>query len=99
MRQIERWAQRTELAKMLDFFESCSTPIWIQRPVMIGSNNQNEIWLHGYMSSSRAVKEIRNLDQPYNPHVPFKETIIMKKRPERLHGTPFKGLFEVLRRG
>jgi len=31
MRQVDRWAKRTELAKMLDFFESFSGPIWIQR--------------------------------------------------------------------
>jgi hypothetical protein len=99
MRQIDRWAQRTELAKMLDFFESFSTPIWIQRPVLLGSNNENEIWLRGYMPGRRAVAAIRNLDQPYNPHVPFKKTIFTEKRSERLPVTPFKALFEVLRKG
>jgi hypothetical protein len=99
MRQIDRWAQRTELGKMLDFFESFSTPIWIQRPVMLGSNNENEIWLEGYMPGRRAVEAIRNLDEPYNPRVPFKKTILMKKRAERLPGTPFKALFEVMRKG
>lgn len=49
MRQVDRWARRTELGKMLDFFQSFSTPIWIQRPVLVGSNNENEIWLQGYM--------------------------------------------------
>src|SRR6266513_269329 len=51
------------------------------------------------MPGRRAIEAIRNLDQPYNPQVPFKKTIIMEKRPERLPGTPFKILFEVLRKG
>jgi hypothetical protein len=99
MRQVDRWAHRTELVKMLDFFQSFSTPIWIPRPVLLGSNNENEIWLQGYMPGRRAIEAIRKLDEPYNPHVPLKKTLVTQKRPERLPGTPFKGLYEVLRTG
>jgi hypothetical protein len=99
MRQVDRWARRTELGKMLDFFQSFSTPIWIQRPVLVGSNNENEIWLQGYMPGRRAVEAIRKLDEPFNPHVPLKKILVTEKRPERLPGTPFRGLYEVLRKG
>src|SRR5437867_8190765 len=99
MRQVDRWAQRTQLAKMLDFFQSFSRPIWIQRPVLLGSNNENEVWIQGYLPGRRAVEAIRKLDEPYNPHVPFKKTLITEKRPEPLPGTPFKGLYDVMRKG
>jgi hypothetical protein len=99
MRQVDRWAQRTELAKMLDFFQSFSTPIWIERPVLLGSNNENEIWIEGYMPGRRAVEAIRKLDEPYDPHVPLRKTLVTEKRLERLPGTPFKGLYDVLRKG
>ena len=80
MRQIEQWARQTRLAEMLSFFEALPRLFSLPRPVLLGSNNQDEILVEGLTSKHRVTKAISNLDEPFNPTLRLQKTLMAKKR-------------------
>jgi len=43
MRQVERWAQKTQIEKIFSFFDALPRFIHVPKPLLLGSNNHFEI--------------------------------------------------------
>jgi hypothetical protein len=80
MRQVEQWAHRTRLAEMLSFFEALPRFLFLPRPVLLGSNNEWEILVEGFISKRRVIGAISNLDEPFNPKLILQQTLMAKRR-------------------
>jgi hypothetical protein len=80
MHNVERWARATELAKMISFFETLPRHIQFPRPVLIGSNNAEEILIEGYATTTSVISLILNLDEPFNPYLKLQRTHFGERR-------------------
>jgi hypothetical protein len=97
MRRVERLARRCELAKLLSFFEALPKHIYVPRPLVLGSNNEYEILVKGFCTRHAIIKQIANLDEPYNPGLRLQKTIVTEKRAKPVNA--FATVLEELRKG
>jgi hypothetical protein len=97
MQRIEQLARTTKLADMLTTFESFPTKMIVPRKLLLGSNNDFEIYLKGLTTRHRAMEAIRHLDEPYNSRVGYEKVLVQEARQKKLgvQGT----IFEELKRG
>jgi hypothetical protein len=80
MRRIEQWARQAQLAEMLTFFETLPRLFSVPRPVLLGSNNAEEILVHGLTTKHRVMSAVLNLDEPFNPNLHLQRTLYAEKR-------------------
>src|SRR5579862_725417 len=69
MRRVEQLARRTQISKILSFFDSLPRFIHVPKPILLGSSNNSEILIEGDTTSSRVKGILANLDEPFNPHL------------------------------
>ncbi len=80
MRQVEQWAEHSNLADMLSFVEGLPRFFVVPRQVLLGSNNKCEILVEGLTTRHRVVSAIANLDEPFNPTLNDQRILMAKRR-------------------
>jgi hypothetical protein len=97
MQQVEYWARRTQIAKILTFFDSFPRFIHIPKPLLLGSNNESEVLVFGDTTVSLIRGELANMDEPFNPYLRHQRILGGRKRekPERA----LRYLYENLQKG
>jgi len=88
MRQIERWAQKTQIEKIFSFFDALPRFIHVPKPLLLGSNNDFEILVTGDATTSLVRRELANLDEPFNPNLGFQRFVGATKRDKPLREFP-----------
>lgn len=97
MRQVERWARKTQIAKILSFFDGLPRFIHVPKPLLLGSNNEDEILVVADMTTSRVRGVLANLDEPFNPHLRLQCTLGGKRRDKPIRA--LASIYQELRKG
>jgi len=93
LRRIERWSRRTELDRILHFFENLPRHVVIPRPLLLGSTRGAHYRVEGYATTSQIIRKIHLLDEPFQEHpIALTRTIQMRKRSEDIQTQIAEGL-------
>jgi len=97
MQKVASWARNTQISKMLSFFDGFPRFIHVPQPLLLGSNNESEILIVGDATVSRIRDELKNLDEPFNPHLQHQRILggIKRAKPEKA----FPSIYQQLRKG
>jgi hypothetical protein len=79
---------------MLSFFDELPRFIHVPQPLLLGSNNESEILVVGDSTVSRVRGELKNLDEPFNPHLQHQRILggIKRDKPEQAFPSIYKEL-------
>lgn len=97
MQRVEYWARNTQIAKILSFFDGLPRFVHIPQPLLLGCNNESEIFFVGDSTVSRIRNELKNLDEPFNPHLGHQRFLggIKRDKPEKA----FPSIYRELQKG
>jgi len=82
---------------MLSFFDGLPRFIYIPQPLLLGCNNESEILVVGDSTVSRIRNELKNLDEPFNPHLRHQRLLGGIKRDKPENALP--SIYQELRKG
>jgi len=89
MRQIERWAQATQIAETLSFFDLCPRFVEIPRPLLIGSHRDSVVFIEGVTTSGQVKRALVSVDEPFTPKLVKQHTLVFERRKEPVQALRF----------
>ena len=88
MRQVERWARKTQIANMLSLFNTLPRFIHAPKPILLDNNNDFEILITGDTKTSMVRRELANLDELFDSNLGFQSFVGVRKRDKPIREFP-----------